>query len=77
MLAGAIAVAGLVALFVFDRWLAGQKWLAFVAAVPAYLLLQTFAEGALQVVWGAGRRFAPVVAALILAAFYLAWFAQL
>ena len=77
MLAGGIAAAGLATLFVFDRWLSGQKWLVYVAAVPAFLLLQTFAEGALEVLWGARRRLAPVAAALILVGFYVAWFAQL
>ena len=77
MLAGGIATAGLAALFAFDRWLTGQKWLVYVAADPAFLLLQTFVAGALEVLWGAGRRLAPIAAALILVGFYVAWFAQL
>ena len=77
MLAGGIAAAGLATLFVFDRWLTGHKWLVYVAGVPAFLLLQTFAEGALEVVWGAGRRLAPIAAALVLVGVYVAWFAQL
>jgi hypothetical protein len=74
---GRTQIAGLATLFVFDRWLSGQEWLVYVAAVPAFLLLQTFAEGALEVLWGAGRRLAPIVSALILFGVYVVWFAQL
>jgi hypothetical protein len=77
MIAGGIAIAGLATMFVFDRWLSGQKGVVYVAAVPAFLLLQIFAEGTLEFLWGAGRRFAPIAAALILVGFYVAWFAQL
>ena len=56
--------------------LATLRW-PMVGIMPAFLLLQTFAEGALEVLWGAGRRLAPIAAALILVGFYVAWFAQL
>ena len=76
MIAGAVVIAGLASMFVFDRWLTGRSWLIYAAAAPAYLLLQIFAEGALGLFAGSWRRAGPVVAALILVGFYVAWFAQ-
>ena len=74
-----IALSGLLALelLVFRPRAGGAgqtSWLFWIAAIPAYLLLQFFAEVVLQGFWGADSLAAKAVPVVCLVLFYAVYF---
>jgi hypothetical protein len=76
LISGLLAIALLATLFFFEDWLTGQNWVVFVATVPAYLLLQVCAEGALEGVGTIGGRIGKFLPAALILAFYVLWFSR-
>lgn len=71
--AGALAIALLAALFFLDTWLSGKRWTLYLAVIPAYFLLQVFAEGTLEGLWSLGRWGSKIFAVAVLVAFHFVW----
>jgi hypothetical protein len=73
------ALAGLLALEMsaFGPRAAGpshESWLFWVAAIPAYFLLQFFAEAVLEGFWGANSLIVKAIPIVLLVLFYAAYF---
>ena len=79
--AGALAVIAVGGVFWFEYAAFGPRapgqrsWLFWVAAIPAYLLLQFFAEVVLQGFWGASSVVAKTLPVVVVVLFYAAYFA--
>jgi hypothetical protein len=71
--AGITACLALAGILYLDKWLIGQDWLLYAAAVPLYFLLQIFAEGVLEGFWSAHRWLAKLMSIIVVAAFYVLW----
>ena len=74
-----LALSGLLALelLVFGPKHAGpaySTWLFWAAAIPAYFLLQFFAEAVLEVFWGAQSAAVKAVPVVLIVLFYAAYF---
>jgi hypothetical protein len=63
-------------LLLFEDWLSVQGWIVYLAAIPAYFLLQVFAESALEGLWATGRWVGKAFAIGVLIVFYVVWFWQ-
>jgi len=77
--AGALAVLAVGGVFWFEYAAFGPRaqrsWLFWAAAIPAYFLLQFFAEVVLQGFWGASSLLAKALPVVVVVLFYLAYFA--
>jgi hypothetical protein len=74
LVAGAVALGGMAALFLLDTWIKRQSWAIYIVALPAYILLQVCAEGALEGVGTAKHWVARCFAMAVLVGFYALWF---
>jgi hypothetical protein len=80
--AGVFAVVTLTGVFALEVFAFGPRasapgqasWLFWVAAIPAYFLLQFFAEVALEGFWGASSFAAKAVPVVLIVLFYAAYF---
>jgi hypothetical protein len=71
---GAIIAMGL--MFIFDHQLKARgAWVPYVMAAPIYLLLQMFAEGALEGLWSGRRWVSRGIIMLLVVGYYVLWFA--
>jgi hypothetical protein len=81
--AGVFAVAALIGILALEHLAFGpsapapgqESWLFWVVAIPAYFLLQFFAEAVLEGFSGAGSKVVKAVPVLVLVCFYVAYFA--
>ena len=81
--AAALAVLALAGVLVLERYAFGPRagspgqvgWLFWVAAIPAYFLLQFFAEGVLEGFFAAGSLALKAVPVVLVVLFYAAYFA--
>ena len=77
---GVLSLSGVFALelFAFGPRASGPgqaSWLFWAAAIPAYFLLQFFAEAVLEGFWGAGSLAVKAVPVVLVVLFYAAYFA--
>jgi hypothetical protein len=81
--AAVIAVLTLAGVFALELFAFGPRasgpgqasWLFWVGAIPAYFLLQFFAEAVLQGFWGASSLAVKAVPVVLIVLFYVAYFA--
>jgi hypothetical protein len=74
LVAGVLAIGLFASIVLLDTWVKNQPWAVYVAVVPAYFLLQLFAEGVLEGFVTFGRWVAKVFAAVVVVGSYWFWF---